>query len=251
MRWWLLLLVACGSDRAAPCTSDRTCPGARCVRGECRPPVALDGACVFSTECESGYCDTDRCTSGKLGTPCSNDVYCASHICKGAVCAADSLGDRCNDGSDCKGADVICRDRRCVRKSKSGESCANQDHCLAGSTCIDGTCLDLEGQRKRAARIETELLAQSGIPRDRTAVERPAHPPGPGQRVRTARAKGKNRVFAACRDDERLIGGGCDALVPSYPSDFSADDTVGARWNCNNTGGIGEHSAYALCMKLP
>jgi integration host factor subunit beta len=64
----------------------------------------------------------------------------------------------------------------------------------------------------------------------------------------------RERVNAACKPDERLVGGGCRAEYPlpsSYPSGHSAEDTVGARWNCTVSMGNHEVTAYALCSKLP
>ena len=68
-------------------------------------------------------------------------------------------------------------------------------------------------------------------------------------RIATTTSSGDS--FAACRADERLIGGGCGAesnLVSSYPSNYGPDDTVGARWKCRPGNQV---TPYALCAKLP
>jgi hypothetical protein len=97
------------------------------------------------------------------------------------------------------------------------------------------------------------MLAASGVEATPSA-EVTAHPPGPGTRVRTVEVTAKVRAFAACRADERLIGGGCKAeyaVASSHPSGHSREDTVGARWNCTVTMGNHDVTAYALCEKVP
>ena len=104
------------------------------------------------------------------------------------------------------------------------------------------------------------MLEQSGIeaqvrdttPGTTTAIA--AAPSSPGA-VRVARAEGSTAVFAACRPDERLTGGGCEGgnrgqyseHVVGYPKQYSPNDTRGARWYCSGTGWL---AAYALCMAV-
>jgi hypothetical protein len=104
---------------------------------------------------------------------------------------------------------------------------------------------------KAAAAREQQLLAQSGVTAQ-PELEYAVAPAGAGPRVRIATTTSSGDSFAACRADERLIGGGCSAdnkLVSSYPSNYGPDDTVGARWKCK--GGNEPITAYALCAKLP
>ncbi len=96
------------------------------------------------------------------------------------------------------------------------------------------------------------MLAESGVTAA-PAAETAVHPPGAGTRVRTATVKAIETAFAACRADERMVGGGCyslEAIRGNYPSGHGPDDTVGARWNCIALGKV-EITAYALCGKLP
>jgi hypothetical protein len=94
------------------------------------------------------------------------------------------------------------------------------------------------------------MLAESGVSNAAPTLEVGAYPPGPGPRVRTAKVTAESSAFAACRADERLIGGGCQTdqpVINSYPSGQGAEDTVGARWNCTSGSKV---TAYALCTKV-
>jgi hypothetical protein len=100
------------------------------------------------------------------------------------------------------------------------------------------------------------MLASSGVETSGARVETTVQPPGPGARVRTVTVTAEESAFAACKADERLVGGGCKPAstkqppLASYPAGHGPEDTVGARWNCLT--GAGEQiTAYALCAKLP
>jgi hypothetical protein len=258
MRWLAVLLFACGgSGPTDTCRTDDDCAaGVSCTRGTCAR-IVVGEPCQWSSQCKSSYCVNDRCTSGENGQPCNGDAYCASHACVKGVCAADMIGRECKEDSpyssdSCSGVNLTCRNQLCQRRGARAATCEKTEHCLAGLSCVDRACRsddDLkEAARKTAAAEETRMLQQSGV-KPAAVVEKAAHPPGPGQRVRTAKAKGKGRVFAACRDDERLVGGGCSEQVASYPSETSAEDTVAARWNCVSSSI--EVTAYALCQQVP
>ncbi len=271
MRWLLLIsLIACGSD--AECTKHGDCPDGHCSYRRCKPGIGNDGdRCDVDSDCLKRHCVRSRCASGDRGAAC----YVASDCGNGLLCGVNGCGDDnvglgCDGDGYCRGEGVLCIRRQCARRGGTNAACDSVEDCLANHACMDNTCLDAEGQRQRTARLaeenrkhaarlaeenrkyaaaeEARMLEQSGVKPVRTA-EKLVHPPGAGQRVRTATAQGNNRVFAACRVDERLVGGGCDrADVASFPSEFSASDTVGARWNCN---GANDVTAYALCAKLP
>jgi hypothetical protein len=118
-------------------------------------------------------------------------------------------------------------------------------------------------QARESAR-EAALLRASGVEPAPPVAETapPLESAGPGA-IRVSQTQGRGPLFAACRADERLVGGGCwapsetykeTAIRQSYPSHFGAVDTVGARWNC---GGVATSDyaetdlvAYALCARL-
>jgi hypothetical protein len=172
----------------------------------------VGGQCERDKDCASGICVTSRCQSGAHGSPCFQDRQCVEY----------------------------------------------------GDTCVLGTCNDPAARAKwaeerraieqrerdaQAAKKEADMLAASGVQPTAEAAPRAA---AAGPRVRTATVTGKQEVFAACRSDERLVGGGCKSdylLANSYPSETSTDDTVGARWNCK-ANSRDDITAYALCAKV-
>ena len=170
------------------------------------------------------------------------------------------LWQRCAKSSDC-GAGLTCVGvpptgrRLCMglaaaKKLKQRESVLNELFALRAQK----RALRARKLRKRVrTRKEMRLLKQSGVVQP-GRVERDAPPAtthaGP---VRVRTTKGKGEIFAACRDTERLVGGGCDAALKtvqaSRPSNYDPKDTVGARWLCR----VWPHEnvvAFALCMHL-
>ncbi|MEZ4369038.1 MAG: hypothetical protein R2939_22565 [Kofleriaceae bacterium] len=125
-----------------------------------------------------------------------------------------------------------------------GESCDDDGDCRHG-VCVAGRCGLSPGR-------ERELVAASGV---EVPAESPASAPLPGLPVRVRETYGEHRLFAACGPRERLVGGGCaggegcETCPPtsSWPSGQQADDTVGARWNCQGRGSL---RAYALCQAI-
>lgn len=90
------------------------------------------------------------------------------------------------------------------------------------------------------------------------AAEGPAKPADeparhPGVAVRVVEIENAGFAIAACRADERMIGGGCEGagLEANRPAAFSGSDTVGARWECRSADRKAEVTAFALCTALP
>jgi hypothetical protein len=158
--------------------------------------------------------------------------------------------------------------------AKHGQYCAVDGDCPEGRACRRNSCRTVEeasqfderwNQRELQAQMDKEraLLDQSRVAPSKQA-ERPPIPSaknastnGAGK-VRVSVTSGKAPIFAACRLDERLIGGGCRAMdlyatiSQSYPSHFDPDDTHGGRWNCDALSSYTEKplEAYALCQSL-
>lgn len=99
---------------------------------------------------------------------------------------------------------------------------------------------------------DKDLRVQSGVTEPPT--ERPI---AGGDKVHIRQAQAEGSVFAQCGASERLIGGGCNggwdcgesgcSYLRSYPSGYTDDDSLGARWNCY--GPSGTLQAYALCQE--
>jgi hypothetical protein len=257
--WIVWLLVACKSDPGS-CSIAADCPGGHCVRGTCSTG-RLGDLCEFSLECETGYCVRERCTSGVQGADCKYDHSCDSRLCVGGRCAHHNLGTTCLGDRDCTGSNAQCFHGTCRALGTVGQACDHKADCREDLRCLDDRCVTVddyhahlaqldEARRKRAAAEEARMLAASGVEPDATQVERPTPPPGPGQRVRTVSVRTKGTGFAACRADERLIGGSCKPAATGYPTGFGVDDTVGARWTCE-AGFERPVTVFALCMKLP
>ena len=144
-----------------------------------------------------------------------------------------------------------------------GAWCDRPDQCIAPLQCLPASrrCGPADHPEVIAAReaelaAERRFLEQSGVEAAATA-ERPTGPPAEGavRVVRVSTEGQRGTVFAACRGDERLVGGGCKLVselvtfIDSYPSHQGDADTIGARWNCEG-GGMIELEAYALCQRL-
>jgi hypothetical protein len=183
--------------------------------------------------------------------------------CAGCPRPQEDAGGPCENDYQCKGS-LFCFDQECSEPFTVGESCAKNDHCESGE-CAALKCISKEEaeamRRAEEKRKERKLLEESRVEDTRIEseterAEQVAPPAGPGLPVRVVRTSQRNKAFAACRMDERLIGGGCkaeDAVFDSYPSGHGETDTVGARWNCRSNP-YEEYSAveaYALCQKLP
>ena len=167
----------------------------------------------------------------------------------------------------------------CAKKDQKGghgDLCDPSRPCRSGLVCHGVVCktpqevatfereLAADTAKAEAAerKKQLQLLEASGVDPSPTA-ERPAPEVAPGEpakagSIRVSHTEGNSPIFAACRADERLLGGGCHpgstsvAVQSSYPSEFDVRDTVGARWNCVGHSDFSpmEMEAYALCQRL-
>ena len=153
---------------------------------------------------------------------------------------------------------------RCDYGCNDGLQCAPKSR-----VCVKLDHPEIVAVREAEAAAEKAFLAQAGVPTPTTA-EQPAPPPAapaeatqppPAGAVRVVKIANEGKgtwVIAACTAEERLIGGSCVldenyiTSLAGYPSDHSASDTVGARWNCGKkgTGGDMRIIAYALCQRV-
>lgn len=166
------------------------------------------------------------------------------------------------------------------RPPMGSEGAGCENGCNPGLACAPTSrvCAKLDhpelvAKRQADAERERAYLAQSGVQAPAHAEQPPPAPPpapAPSAGVTGSAASGAVRVvrtsnggkgawvFAACRADERLVGGGCTPAkgkwtdVPEHMSGESATDTVGARWNCGwrETTFPSEIEAFALCQRL-
>lgn len=171
------------------------------------------------------------------------------------------LGEKCRANYKCESN--VCLDKICVPKRKEGEWCAPNVICDSKLLCseLEAVCRTPQWIRtknkERALANEREQLLKSGVKIERVdkelaSVEKQSAPVGAGLPVRVVTVESKGPGLAACRDDERLIGGGCNSsnYVRSSPAGFSGADTVGARWNCPAAKNQ-KVTSFALCQKLP
>lgn len=175
------------------------------------------------------------------------------------------LGGACQRLHECQQG-LICLDQACAPARLEGERCDDTNFivCDAGLECgEEGLCITVlqveERRKERDEAAKRAMLVQSGLDQEQIdAAARVAEQEEPAQAgglpVRVSRTDATGSGFAACRDDERLIGGACESkgmLSSSVPSGFGATDTVGARWSCTTTAPEIPLVSYALCQKLP
>lgn len=174
------------------------------------------------------------------------------------------LGGECELHGDCH-RDLQCVEERCAPRRKVGEPCDSKRAILCERTlsCTPGNvCQTLawvaERARQEGLERERKMLLESGIDPKRVddqqgAAESPAPPTGSGAAVRVVVVESEGPGFAACRADERLIGGTCSvdkaSGFRSAPEGFSASDTVGARWTCDAPKNR-KTTSTALCQRV-
>lgn len=193
-------------------------------------------ACTHHDQCNRGRCVVDRCATGLVGGDCATDYDCT-------------------DGS-------TCFEKKCRTPGKRGEACRYDGDCDHSLGCYRKRCMAhderkaadtqaaIEQRKVDAANAEKMVAQQTGS----GVAEQPANAPPPttaGGQIRTVTFSAKSYAVAACKPDERLVGGGCkhDHVLSSYPGGGSSEDTVGGRWNCHASNGE-PVTAYALCTKL-
>lgn len=226
---------------------------------------------------------------GSLGDECKKNYDCGKGLdCHEGRCRSywAREGEVCSDKkpyrfcrSKAKGTRLLCFNNRCVRQGKRGEACSrdlnNYRSCVAGLFCTEGRCGtydDLQAAKKRrkaadeARKREADLLAKKRMLEEAGAkpppVEKSEAQPDSEQRPQRRRTDGhairvveiehKGFALAACKGDERLVGGGCDggSMVSNRPTAFGPDDTIGARWRCQAAKRSIPVKAFALCAKL-
>ena len=172
----------------------------------------------------------------------------------GAGCRTEP-GGSCTEGADDCEKNLVCFEGRCRSPRHVQVETRRRAALAAQDTAI---------ARSREAMLQAKLLRQSGVNPPRLAEAAPdaalpaiAGPPAPGA-VRVAHTHGRGRIFAACRGDERLLGGGCEVseqnetISASHPEVApQATDTMGARWICAARSELSRVQAYALCQSPP
>jgi hypothetical protein len=139
-------------EAAAPCNSPAECPpakpfcqsatgacvaclhgghckvlGARCIAGQCQPPVP----CQSSKQCKDGLCDA------KFGfcVDCVTTVDCAPGLqCKANQCVPP--GKPCKSTKECKDAAELCD-----AKAGACTECLGAVDCGDGLACLEGLCM--------------------------------------------------------------------------------------------------------------
>ncbi len=183
----------------------------------------------------------------------------------GASCdaggSADQAGDHCFKESCAEG--LVCHRYKCMASADIAAYDVAEDErqrLQAEQRLIAArdkeSRLLRESGRKVAIAVEEPVAVDASKTTGKAAMATPESI-GAGA-IRVVHTAGLAPIFAACRDDERLVSGGCSiknsdaAITYSYPSHFSEHDTLGARWNCHGDASIvkKDMEAYALCARL-
>lgn len=128
--------------------------------------------------------------------------------------------------------------------------------CGGHARCFGGVCTTYTAERAERDTRHVESIAADAHAQSNAAAD----PVPGGVVIRTAKGE-HDHVFAACKANERLLGGGCQTewldLRESYPEATKPGDTIGGRWHCR----FGEtdaplatadsvQQASALCQSL-
>ena len=104
----------------------------KCTNGK------VDSPCTIFTNCKSTICQNGKCkpkrTSGQLSgptLPCESDLQC---LVRKQKCTDGKLGSKCTAPWDCNSG--ACRNDNCVPKAKNGESCSPLIPCENGLDCL-------------------------------------------------------------------------------------------------------------------
>ena len=132
-----------------------------CGGGECVPCEVMS-RCEAASDCESGVCAGDVCTTTECTDSSQNgsesDVDCGGDDCprcgSGRYCSADSdcLSSRCSPAT-ADGEQRLCLEPECDDEVANGretdldcggacEPCANGKQCRANEDCQSGSCRD-------------------------------------------------------------------------------------------------------------
>lgn len=218
------------------------------------------------------------CSSSGDRRECDGDNECRGlrNLCVEGRCEGPEYvgeGETCHSRRLCE-APGHCLEGRCVLPAGHGDACSNEPplrRCAEGLTCLDDRCstaAEIAARREREKRElerrrlelvrerERRMFEKSGVDKPaRAPAEKVAAPKKvrhPGAAVRVVEVSEDGYAFAACRSNERLIGGECSgAAASSRPDNFTEADTVGARWVCKATATWREVTAIALCAALP
>lgn len=140
---------------------------------------------------------------------------------------------------------------------KAGESCGGDDGwCDQGLTCHEKRCITIDAWKaievEKLAIKEAQQIKQAGGKAPAAETQPPATGPAPRGAVRVVELKDKGFAVAACRADERLIGGGCEGLelVADRPDRYSQVDTAGSTWRCKSSRPENPVTAFALCARI-
>src|SRR6185503_2243192 len=103
----------------------------------------LGASCDSNTDCLSGQCVGTTCRLDRHA-PCSDDVQCATNLCKESGCS------QCNTGMDCRSGECsngVCKGA-ILQPCGSPLSCADMKACSGNGFCLlqnDSNCTnDLE-----------------------------------------------------------------------------------------------------------
>jgi len=137
----LILLTACGTDRAAE--------GDWGDGPDVAPDVAAEESCTTAAECDDGNpCTEDLCASDGLckhialtDTVCDDGNQCTEEDrCDASGGCAGSLAVICDDGNSCT-VDLCTPSAGCTHTGVvDGTACEDGDYCSVNDVCLNSEC---------------------------------------------------------------------------------------------------------------
>lgn len=126
-----------GLNQLCPCNSNYICTIQSNSLGVCKGKRGVQ--CSNNSDCASGLCDNNLCTSGFMNaTPCNANVDCESNNCSNGFCQSSGFISG-TIGSACSGNCVSFIGARCIGTTTQPLSCS----CLQGQgnpgTCVAAT----------------------------------------------------------------------------------------------------------------